>query len=81
MLGDDFTGADLAYANLSGANLREEGLMGINLLDSRFDNLISIEDTDFSGTQKLSEHSREYLLSIAIGAHLVTGINTTKSLE
>jgi uncharacterized protein YjbI with pentapeptide repeats len=79
--GANFEGANLSSANLSGANPREAGLVGTNLLDSRFDNLISIEDADFSGTQKLSEHSREYLLSIATGAHPVTGINTTKSLE
>ena len=76
-----FSDVDLSEVDLSGANPREAGLVGTNLLDSRFDNLISIEDADFSGTQKLSEHSREYLLSIATGAHPVTGINTTKSLE
>ena len=79
--GANLEGANLSSANLSGANLREAGLVGTNRLDSRFDNLISIEDADFSGTQKLSEHGREYLLSIATGAHPATGINTTKSLE
>ena len=73
--------ANLSSANLSGANLREAGLVGRNLLDARLDNLISIEDADFSGAQNISEHGKEYLLSISTGVHPVTGKNTTKSLE
>ena len=75
------TGANLSSANLSGANLREAGFVGANLLDTRLTNLISIEDADFSGAQNLSEDNREYLRSIATGAHPETGKNTAESLN
>ena len=76
-----FTGTNLSSANLSGANLREASLVGANLLDTRLTNLIGIEDADFSDTQNLSEGNREYLRSIATGAHPETGKDTADSLN
>ena len=79
--GEKLERTNLNSANLSGANLREAALMGANLLDARLSNLISIEDADFSEAQDLSEDDREYLRSIAVGAHPETGTNTTESLN
>ena len=76
-----FTGTNLSSANLSGANLREAGFVGAKLLDTRLTNLISIEDADFSEAQNLSDENREYLRSIATGAHPQTGKDTAESLD
>ena len=57
------------------------GLVGANLHDARFTNLIGIEDADFTDAQNLSDDNREYLRSIASGAHPETGKDTTESLD
>ena len=74
-------GANLTSANLSGANLREVDLTGANLLNARLENLVSIDEADFTNVAGITEERRNYLREIASGSHPVNGVDTAESLN